>query len=105
MSLLESAPLEWYILESVTTESSPLEERAMQLGPFATEAECRSMLDDIQRMPKFNRSPLAVHKRIRRRDKRIKVELQVYVRRSGTDEKSRYMRGCFKIRGAPCRLH
>jgi Stage II sporulation protein E (SpoIIE) len=91
MSLLESAPLEWYILESVTTESSPLEERAMQLGPFATEAECRSMLDDIQRMPKFNRSPLAVHKRIRRRDKRIKVELQVYVRRSGTDEKSRYM--------------
>jgi hypothetical protein len=96
MSSQESAAFEWYILEGLTaegttTESSSFEGRAIQLGPFATENECRSMLEGIQHLPRFSRNPPGVHKRYRRRDKRIKVELQAYVRRSGTDEKSQCM--------------
>jgi hypothetical protein len=89
MNQQESEPFEWYISEGFTTESSPVAERAVQLGPFDTESECRSMLESVQHIPRFSRIPLAVHRRRRRRDRRIKVELQVHLRRSATDENPR----------------
>jgi hypothetical protein len=85
----EPEPYEWYIIEGFTLESSPAAERPMRLGPFATENECRSLLESIQHIPRFSRNPLAVQKRRRRRDRRIKVELSVYFRRPTTDEEPR----------------
>jgi hypothetical protein len=92
MNHQESEPFEWYIFEGFTTESSPVVERAMRLGPFATESECHTMLKSIGHIPRFSRNPLAVHKRRRRRGKRIKVELPIYLRRSTIDEKLRCAR-------------
>jgi len=89
MNHQESVPFEWYILEGSTTGTSPAAERAVRLGPFATENECRSILESIQHVPRFSRSPLAVHKRRRRRDKRIKINLPVYLRRSASEENPR----------------
>jgi Stage II sporulation protein E (SpoIIE)/PilZ domain len=63
--------------------------RMRRLGPFATESECNSMLESIQGIPRFSSNPLAVLKRRRRRDKRIKVKLSVYFRRPATDEEPR----------------
>ena len=80
----ESEPLEWYILESVALELSVVAERTLRLGPFATDEECRSMLNSIQQIPRFSHSTLEVHKRRKRREKRIRVELPVHLRRSAT---------------------
>ena len=92
MNQRESEPFEWYIFEGFATESSPVAERAVRLGPFATESECRSMMEGIQHIPRFSRNSLAVHKRRKRRGKRIKVALPVYLRRSTIDEKFRCAR-------------
>ena len=89
MNHQESEPFEWYIFEGFAIESSPVAERAVRLGPFATESECHTTLESIRHIPRFSRNSLAVHKRRRRRGKRIKVELPVYLRRSATDEKPR----------------
>ena len=64
----EPEPFEWYIFEGLTTESSPVAERAVRLGPFATESECHTMLKSIRHIPRFSRNPLTVHKRRRRRE-------------------------------------
>ena len=82
---------EWYIFESLPTpaaESHAEMERAVRLGPFATENECRILLQSMQQMPRFIRSALEVHKKPKRREKRTKAELPVHVRRSATDQKS-----------------
>jgi len=80
-SHLESEALEWYIFESVAGLSVGAE-RTLRLGPFATDNECRSVLESIQQIPRFSRSTLEVHTRRRRRDKRIRVELPVHLCRS-----------------------
>jgi serine phosphatase RsbU (regulator of sigma subunit) len=82
---------EWYIFEGLPTPSaeSPAEiERAVRLGPFATENECRVLLESMRQMPRFSGSALEVHKKSKRREKRTKVELPVQLRRSGTGQKS-----------------
>jgi len=82
---------EWYIFESLptpATESTAEMERAVRLGPFATENECRILLESMQQLPRFSRSALEVHKRLKRREKRTKAELPVHIRRSATDQKS-----------------
>jgi len=82
---------EWYVFESLpipATESHAEMERAVRLGPFATENECRILLKSMQQMPRFSRSALEVHKRLKRREKRTKAELPVHIRRSATDQKS-----------------
>jgi hypothetical protein len=89
MNPQEAEAFDWYITEALTAESPPVTDRAVRLGPFATESECNSMLESIQGIPRFSRNPLAVHKRRRRRDKRIKVKLSVYLRRPATDEEPR----------------
>jgi len=80
---------EWYIFESLptpATESSAEMERAVRLGPFATENECRILLKSMQQIPRFSRSALEVHKKPKRREKRTKAELPVHIRRSATDQ-------------------
>jgi len=80
---------EWYIFEGLPATESPAEiERAVRLGPFATESECRILLESMQQMPRFSGSALEVHKKSKRREKRTKVELPVRLRRSGTGQKS-----------------
>ena len=86
MNHQESEPVEWYIFENVAPESSVVAERALRLGPFTTGDECRSMLYSIQQIPRFSRGTLEVHKRRKRREKRIKAELPVHLRRSATGE-------------------
>jgi Stage II sporulation protein E (SpoIIE)/PilZ domain len=88
----ESEPFEWYLFEGFATESASAAGRAVRLGPFATENECRLLLESIQHVPRFRGTPLALQKRRRRRDRRIRAELSVYVRRSATDEKARCAR-------------
>ncbi len=89
MNPQDAEAYDWYIMEALTAESSPVADRAVRLGPFATESECNSMLESIQHIPRFSRNPLAVHKRRRRRDQRIKIKLSVYLRRPATDEEPR----------------
>ena len=82
---------EWYIFEGLPTPSAESHAelaRAVRLGPFATENECRILLESMQQMPRFSGSALEVHKKSKRREKRTKVELPVQLRRSGTGRKS-----------------
>jgi hypothetical protein len=51
MNHQESEPFEWYIFEGFATESSPVAERAVRLGPFATESECHTTLESIRHIP------------------------------------------------------
>lgn len=82
MNYEESGPFEWYIFDGVVAESSIFAERALRLGPFATESECRTIMGSIRHIPGFGRNPLAVHMRQRRRETRVQVELPIYFRRS-----------------------
>ncbi len=79
---------EWYIFESSPPQSSPVLERAVRLGPFATENECRALLDSIRGVSRFTHSTLEVRQRRKRREKRVKIQLPVQLCRSATDEKS-----------------
>jgi len=70
---------EWYIFEGLPTSSAepPGEtERAVRLGPFATENECRILLESMQQMPRFSGSALEVNKKSKRREKRTDARLR-----------------------------
>ena len=67
---------EWYIFEGLSTrtaESHGETERAVRLGPFSTENECRILLESMQQMPRFSGSALEVHKKSKRREKRTEA--------------------------------
>ena len=84
---------EWYIFEGLPTPSSESNaeiERAVRLGPFSTESECRTLLESMQQIPRFSGSALEVHKKSKRREIRTKVKLTVHLRRSGTGQKSQF---------------
>ena len=81
---------EWFIFEGLrtpATESHAEMERAVRLGPFASENECRILLQSMQQLPRFSRSALAVHKKPKRREKRTQAELPVHIRRPATNQK------------------
>jgi Stage II sporulation protein E (SpoIIE) len=84
---------EWYIFEGLPTSSAEPHgetERAVRLGPFATENECRILLESMQQMPRFSGSALEVHKKSKRREKRTEARLPVYLRRSATGQKPQF---------------
>src|SRR2546426_12365513 len=86
---------EWYIFESIpppATESNAEMDRAVRMGPFATENECRILLESMRQMPRFCRSALEVQKKSKRREKRTSLELPVRLRRSATGRKSQLAR-------------
>src|SRR5579864_3144917 len=79
-----SEVIEWHIFGSPPAKSS----QSIHVGPFATEEECRAVLAGLRQLPWFNHGPLEVHKKCRRREKRIRVKLPVQVRRLASTEKT-----------------
>ena len=81
--------VEWHIFEtpSVTPSTAatnwwqPPEHEAMHMGPFASEEECRNVLAGLQQIPGFLHGRLEVHKKSRRREKRIRMRMAVQVAR------------------------
>lgn len=80
--------IEWHILENPDVTSSPLERQAIHIGPFSTEEECRTVLAGLQQMPQFRHGALEMHKKSRRREKRVRVQMAVQVCRLSSREKS-----------------
>src|SRR2546428_3622021 len=86
---------EWYIFESIpppATESNAEMDRAVRMGPFATENECRILLESMRQMPRFCRSALEVQKKSKGREKQTSLEFPVQLRRSATGRKSQTAR-------------
>ncbi len=79
---------EWHIVESVAPPSSPVAQRALHMGPFATEEECRSLLSSLNHIPRFSSGSLEVQKKYKRRQKRIRMNLPVQICRPATREDS-----------------
>jgi len=88
MSSNTSDVFEWHIVESVAPKSSPVAQRALHMGPFATEEECCSLLSSLHQIPRFSRGTLEVRKKYKRRQKRIRVALPVQVCRPAMREES-----------------
>jgi Stage II sporulation protein E (SpoIIE) len=82
-----SDDVEWYIFES-SSASVPLGERAMRLGPFTCEKECQALLESIKRIPRFSHGTLEVHKKRKRREQRLNIELPVSLCPPAMEERS-----------------
>src|SRR5437016_2896978 len=76
--------IEWHIFGTPVVKSS----QSIHVGPFATEAECRGMLASLQQLPWFSQGSFEVHKKHRRREKRVRIELPVQVCRLSDTEKT-----------------
>lgn len=79
--------VEWHILESPDGASSAPEHQAFHVGPFSTEEECRTVLAGLREMPLFRDGVLEMHKKSRRREKRIRMRLGVDVCRLSCEGK------------------
>jgi hypothetical protein len=79
---------EWHIVESVVPKSSSVAQKALHMGPFASEEECCALLSSLNQIPRFSKGKLEVHKKYKRRQKRIRVRLAVQVCRPATREES-----------------
>jgi len=80
--------VEWHILENSNDQSSPVEHQAVHMGPFASEEECRTVLASLKQMPSFSHGNLEVHKKHRRREKRIRIKVAVQVSRLSCPEQT-----------------
>jgi len=80
--------VEWHIFENPNAKSSPVERQAVHMGPFATEEECRTVLASLRQIPCFSDGNLEVHKKHRRREKRIRIKIAVQVTRLSCPEKT-----------------
>ena len=86
MEILAST-FEWYISETSSPTFSPSQKAGLQLGPFVTEEECRTVLESVKELPRFSHVNLELHKRFARQQKRMMMELPVHLRRFAADEK------------------
>ena len=80
--------IEWHIFESPVARSSPTDRQAVHMGPFETEEECRAVLAGLKQIPSFTHGNLEVHKKCRRREKRIRIKLPVQVSRLSAADKT-----------------
>jgi hypothetical protein len=80
--------IEWHIFETADSDSSHADHQAIHMGPFATEEECRRVLDSLKQIPSFSHGVLEVQKKCRRREKRIRIGLPVQVSRLSASGKS-----------------
>ncbi|HEV2728813.1 MAG TPA: SpoIIE family protein phosphatase, partial [Terriglobales bacterium] len=85
---VETLDAGWYLIESPCSGLSALTHPAVRLGPFTTEYEARTFRESIEQMPRFSNSVFELRKRRERRDKRLRVEYPVRVRRSSADDTS-----------------
>jgi stage II sporulation SpoE-like protein/PilZ domain-containing protein len=76
---------EWYLAEC-SADSPPLACRSVRLGPFASEQECRAVLDSIRQIPRFSSSAFEIKQRPKRRDKRMRKEYPVRLSRPANQE-------------------
>jgi hypothetical protein len=82
--MVENAPdlIEWHICENPhSAESSTPPRQPIQMGPFLSEQECRTVLDRLKQIPCFCHGALEVRKKYRRREQRVLMNLQVQVSR------------------------
>jgi stage II sporulation SpoE-like protein/PilZ domain-containing protein len=77
--------IEWHILENADSSSS--EHQGIHVGPFSSEEECRTVLASLKEIPLFSHGVLEMHRKCRRREKRIRMKLPVQVSRLSGDEK------------------
>jgi hypothetical protein len=70
---------EWHIFENPRAMTGPNLHPSLRMGPFATEQECRTVLENLKAVPTFRDSALEVRKTVRLREKRIKIRLGVRV--------------------------
>jgi len=73
--------VEWHICESSNLNSSSAQRPPIQVGPFASEQECRTVLDSLTQIPCFSHGTLEIHKKYRRREQRVPIHLPVQVSR------------------------
>lgn len=78
--------IEWHIYETSNLSSSSATHSPIQMGPFASEQECRTVLDSLKRLPCFSHGTLEVHKKYRRREQRVLINLPVQVSRFSSAE-------------------
>jgi len=79
MKQLPADFFEWHIFQNtgpVTGSSAP---PSMRMGPFATEKECRTVLETLKTVPTFRDTTLEVRRAVRSREKRVKIRLAVRV--------------------------
>ena len=79
---------EWHIVENFAPKSPIVGQRALHMGPFASEEECRTVLSSLHQIPRFNRATLEMHKKYKRRQKRVRVNLPVQICRPAAREES-----------------
>ena len=80
MSPTTADVLEWHIFEIPNHESTP-GKPPLHMGPFATEVECRAVLEKLQKVPEFQHGRLEVIHDARRREKRIRIKLAIEISR------------------------
>jgi hypothetical protein len=66
---------EWHIFENPGPVTGASVHPWMRMGPFATEQECRTVLETLRAVPTFRDTSLEMRKAIRSREKRIKIRL------------------------------
>ncbi len=75
---------EWYLIETSHPGTPSPAHRPTRLGPFASEAECRAVLDSARQIRRFSASVFEVHKQ-RERDQRFRLQYPVRLCSPGTD--------------------
>lgn len=75
--------IEWHICENPNAHSDSAipQHQPIQVGPFTTELECRTVLASLKQIPCFSCGALEIRKKYRRREQRICIKVPVQVSR------------------------
>jgi hypothetical protein len=77
MKQLPADFFEWHIIENPGPVRGSSSHPSMRMGPFATEQECRTVLETLKAIPTFRDTTLEVRRAVRSREKRVKIRLAV----------------------------
>lgn len=77
--------IEWHIYEG-SASNTPFP--PIHMGPFATEEQCRTVLEGLREIPGFQHGALEIRSQARRREKRIRIRLPVQFSRLNAPEKT-----------------
>ncbi len=91
MNRPEADIFDWYLTEACVADASSLTRRPLRLGPFASEDECRAVLDNIPQVPRFRKSSFELRRMRKRRDQRLQKAYDVLLDR-GVDSASLHAR-------------
>ncbi len=75
--------IEWHIYEGAAS-NTPFP--PIHMGPFATEEQCRTVLEGLREIPGFQHGALEIRSQARRREKRIRMRVPVQLSRLSTPE-------------------